>query len=70
MGSLFGGSMPKPAPLPPIPAPAPVARAEVPELQIKPSDAERTTRRARRSGTRMLQTDMPSLNIAGEEVNY
>ena len=70
MGSLFGGSVHKMAPAPPIPAPAPVARAEVPELQIKPADIERTTRRAKRTGTKMLQTDMPSLNIAGEEVNY
>ena len=69
MGSLFG-SAPKAAPAPPIPAPTPVARTEVPELQIKPADTERTTRRAKRTGTKMLQTDMPSLNIAGEEVNY
>lgn len=70
MGSLLGGSMPKMAPAPPIPAPAPVARTEVPELQIKPLDAERTRRRVKRTGTKALQTDLPSLNIAGEEVNY
>mgnify|MGYP003654020143 CR=1 FL=1 len=67
---LFGTPAPKVAPAPPIPAPAPVARTEMPELQIKPMDAERTTRRAKRSGTKALQTDLPSLNINTEEVNY
>ena len=70
MGSLFGGSMPKMAPAPPIPAPAPLARAEAPELEIKPLSAERTARRVKKAGTKALQTDMPSLNIVGEEVNY